>query len=82
MKHRALAISQAVGVGAAVIIAVLANVLASRHYRRWDWTREGLYTLSRTTEEALSSLPEPVEVWVLSSDSGPITLTLRHLLTP
>ncbi len=81
MTPRARAISQAVGVAAAIVVAVLANLVAARHYRRWDWTREGLYTLSRTTEETLSSLPEPVEVWVLSADSEPITLTLRHLLT-
>ncbi|MBM4359968.1 MAG: GldG family protein [Deltaproteobacteria bacterium] len=78
---RTLALSQALGVAAAIVIAVLVNLLGARHYRRWDWTSEGLYTLSRVTEETLSSLPEPVEVWVLSSDGEPITLTLRHLLT-
>lgn len=77
---RALAVSQAIGVAAAVVIAVLVNVLAARHYRRWDWTAEGLYTLSHVTEQTLTSLPEPVEIWVLSSDSEPITLTLRHVL--
>jgi hypothetical protein len=78
---RARALWQAAGVAAAIVVAVLVNLIAARHYRRWDWTREGLYTLSATTEETLSSLPEPVEVWILSSDSEPITLTLRHLLT-
>jgi hypothetical protein len=80
-EDRTLAASQALGVAAAIVIAVLVNLLGARHYRRWDWTAEGLYTLSRVTEETLSSLPEPVEVWVLSSEAEPITLTLRHLLT-
>lgn len=77
---RALAASQAIGVAAAIVIAVLVNILGARHYRRWDLTSEGLYTLSRVTEETLSSLPEPVDIWVLSSEAEPITLTLRHLL--
>jgi hypothetical protein len=63
------------------VVAVLVNLLAARHYRRWDWTREGLYTLSHVTDQTLSSLSAPVDVWVLSSTSEPITLTLRHLLT-
>lgn len=78
---RVLAVSNALGVAAAIVVAVLLNILAARHYRRWDVTAEGIYTLSRVTEETLTSLPEPVDVWVLSSDAEPITLTLRHLLT-
>ena len=80
-QDRAVALSHAIGVAAAIVIAVFANVLAARHYRRWDWTAEGLYTLSRVTEETLTSLSAPVDVWVLSSEAEPITLTLRHLLT-
>ncbi len=78
--QRALALADAVGVAAAVVIAVLVNVIGARHYRRWDVTEEGLYTLSPTTEHTLAALREPVEIWALLSESDPQTLTLRHVL--
>ncbi len=68
------------GVAAAVVIAVLVNVLAARHYWRWDWTSQGLYTLSAVTKKTLSSLSEPLEIYVLLSTSDPLNLTVRHLL--
>jgi hypothetical protein len=68
------------GIAAAMVIAVEANMLASRHYRRWDWTEVGLYTLSRVTEETLSALGEPVEIYVLLASGDPLELTMRHLL--
>ncbi len=80
-RHPSIAFSHAAGVAAAMVIALFANVLGARHYRRWDWTSDGLYTLSHVTEELLTSISEPVDVWVLSSEGEPITLTLRHLLT-
>jgi hypothetical protein len=80
-RDRSQAVSHAVGVAAAIVIAVFVNVLGARHYRRWDWTADGLYTLSHVTEETLTALSEPIDVWVLSSESEPVTLTLRHLLT-
>jgi hypothetical protein len=75
-----LRLSAAGGVAAAVIVAVLVNILAARHYRRWDWTAVGLYSLSPVTEQTLSGLTDRVEIYVLLSDSDPLTLTLRHLL--
>ncbi|HHH29911.1 MAG TPA: hypothetical protein ENK57_16415 [Polyangiaceae bacterium] len=68
------------GVAAAIVIALCVNLLAGRHYRRWDATETGLYTLSRVTEHTLRSLNEPVEVYVLLSSGDPLVLTLRHLL--
>ncbi|MSP26405.1 MAG: hypothetical protein EXR75_14885 [Myxococcales bacterium] len=78
--HRQLAFSDAMGVAAAVVIALVVNVLGARHYWRWDVTSESLYTLSKTTEHTLAGLSEPVEIWVLLSESDPQSLTLRHLL--
>ncbi len=75
-----LRVSAAVAVAAAVVIAVLVNILAARHYRRWDVTDDGLYTISRATEQVLRTLPDQVELYVLLSSSDPLTLTLRHLL--
>ena len=28
-----------------LVIVVLVNYIASRHYKRWDWTTHGLFTL-------------------------------------
>jgi hypothetical protein len=77
---RALELSSAAAVAAAVVVAVLVNLLAARHYRRWDWTESGLYTLSPVTEQTLRSLSEPVQVYVLLSGADPLVPTLRHLL--
>jgi gliding motility-associatede transport system auxiliary component len=70
----------AAGVAAAVVIALCVNMLSSRHYRRWDATSAGLYTLSRVTEDSLRRLTEPVKIYVLLSSGDGLTLTLRHLL--
>lgn len=68
------------GVAAAIVIALCVNLLASRHYRRWDATETGLYTLSRVTEHTLKGLDDTVEVYVLLSSGDPLVLTLRHVL--
>lgn len=68
------------GLVAAMVLALLVNILASRHYKRWDFTTGGLYTLSRATTETLHALGEPIRVDVLVPASDPLTLSLRHLL--
>jgi hypothetical protein len=70
----------AAGVLAAAVIAVLVNVLVARFYKRWDWTRSGIYTLSQATLETLHGLSEPVEVIVFLSASDPLTVSVRHML--
>ncbi|HZO14034.1 MAG TPA: GldG family protein [Polyangiaceae bacterium] len=75
-----LRVSGAIGVAAAVVIAVLLNILAARHYRRWDFTEIGLYTLSPFTEQTLSTVREPLEIFVLLSQADPLALTIRHVL--
>ena len=70
----------ALGVAAAMVVTLCFNILAARHYRRWDATSAGLYTLSRVTEETLKGMRDPVEVYVLLPETDPLTLTLRHLL--
>jgi hypothetical protein len=70
----------AVGVAAAVVLLVLVNVLAARHYKRWDFTTGGLYTLTEPTKETLRSLEEPIVVYVLLAPGDPLAISLRHLL--
>jgi hypothetical protein len=69
-----------VGIASAVVVAVLVNVIAARHYTRADWTSGKLYTLTKPTLETLHALDEPVELWVLLGGGDPLEQSLRHLL--
>ncbi len=73
-------ISATVGIVAAMLAAVLLNVYVARHYKRWDVTQGGLYTLSDATKETLRTLEEPVTVYVLLSTEDPLALSVQHLL--
>ncbi len=73
-------LSAIVGLVAAMVLAMLVNVVAARHYKRWDFTHGGLYTLSRATVETLHALGEPIRIDVLVPASEPLSLSLRHLL--
>ncbi len=68
------------GVAAAAVIAVCCNVLVGRFYKRWDWTSQGLYTLSHATLETLHGLDAPIDVVVFLSASDPLTVSVRHML--
>ena len=70
----------AAGVLAAVFLAVLVNVYAARHYRRFDFTTHGLYTLSPATLDTLHNLGERVELDVLLSSNDPLANSVRFLL--
>jgi hypothetical protein len=76
----AIKISASLGIVAAMALAVLVNILVARHYRRWDWTRGGLYTLSDATLQTLHRLEEPIHVYVLLSANDPLTISALHLL--
>jgi len=68
------------GVAAAMVLAVLVNVYAARHYRRWDLTTHGLYTLSPATVDTLHALAERIEVDVLLSSNDPLANSVKFLL--
>jgi hypothetical protein len=72
--------SALVGLVAAMVLAVLVNVFAARHFKRWDFTKGGLYTLSPATVQTLKSLGEPVRLDVLLPAGSPLALSIRHLL--
>jgi hypothetical protein len=71
---------EAGGVVAAMILAVLVNVLVSRHYKRWDLTTSQLYTLSPATLDTLHSLGERVDVDVVLSSGDPLANSVKFLL--
>ncbi len=70
----------AVGVVAALVIAILVNVLSARHYRRWDFTTSKLYTLSDATVQTLRTLEQPVAIEVLLSTSDPLYRSVQNSL--
>lgn len=62
----------ALAVTLSLVLFVMVNYIASRHYRRWDWTHEGLFTLSERSKQIARGLHEPVDVYVLLSHSEPL----------
>lgn len=77
---RATRISAAVGVVAAVVLGFSLNVVASRHYKRWDLTTGGQFTLSEATVQTLSSLGQPIKLIVLLSKDDPLGVTVDEML--
>jgi hypothetical protein len=74
-----------IGKLASVLFAFIAmfvgNVIATRHYSRWDLTESKRYTLSPPTIQTLHDLPGTIEVWVLLSPGDPLGDSVKHLLT-
>lgn len=63
-----------------IAIALMANYLSFRHYRRWDWTTEGLFTLSPRTHELLTELDTDVDVYMVLSSGESNYQDVRELL--
>lgn len=61
-------------------IVLMLNYLAFRHYERWDWTEQSIFTLSDRSERVLEQLARPIEIWVLLSQAEPESAELRNLL--
>lgn len=57
--------SLAVGLCLGLILVVVANYLSFRHYKRWDWTSEGWFTLSDRTREVLATLDQEIYIYLL-----------------
>ena len=68
------------GVAAGMFVVVMLNVLAARHFKRWDWTRGQRYSLSPATVETLHDLDSTVEVWVLMGSGDPLLLSVKQML--
>ncbi len=68
------------GLVAAFAFAVIANVIAIGHYRRWDVTEAKAHSLSPATVETLRSLDAPVEVLVLLGSGEALRESMRHAL--
>jgi ABC-type uncharacterized transport system involved in gliding motility auxiliary subunit len=56
--------TSAVGIVLAAAVLLGVNYLALRHWKRADWTRTQIYSLSETTKKTLAGLKKPVQVTV------------------
>jgi hypothetical protein len=74
---------QLAGVAAAIVLALVANVLASRHFRRWDWTADRRWSLSPATLDTLHEVDRAdarLEVWAITGPGDPLESSLRPML--
>jgi len=71
---------QLAGLAAAIVLAGVVNVLAARHFTRWDWTAHKRWSISPATLETLNALDRPVEVWTVVGRGDPLETGLRPLL--
>ncbi len=76
-QFSSLAAVQVLAVGA---FAIGINYAASRHYRKWDLTNLGLYTLAPQSVQVVRSLPGEVEVAAFVKDGEPKKDKLKELL--
>jgi hypothetical protein len=68
------------GIAGAVVLAVVVNVLAARHYTRWDWTQGKRWSVSAGTLETLRGLDRPVDLWIVMGRGDPSESGLRDLV--
>ena len=71
-----LVLAVLVGLG----ILGLVNWLGARHYRRFDWTSAGLYTLSDKSTQILKGLKQRVTVTVFLTEGSPLYAETQELL--
>ena len=74
-------VGASLGVVAALVLAVLVNILAARHYKRWDFSSGGQFTLSQATLDTLRNLSQPVRLIVLLSKDAPLGVSVEEMLT-
>ncbi len=63
-----------------LLLAGFANYLAFRHYERFDWTSQGVYTLSERSRVVLRGLRADLDVYVFMSRGEPARADLDELL--
>lgn len=65
---------------AGLAVALMVNWIGFRHYRRFDWTRSKVYSISEKTRSVLARLEEPLKIVVfLTEDKSPVYHEVREL---
>jgi len=77
---------QNLGTGLAAVVLLIAltfmvNWLGARHWRRMDWTKSHLYTLSEKTENVLHNLKDEVKVVVFMTPASGLYDQVHELLS-
>ena len=62
------------------VIIVMANYLAYKHFKRWDFSRNQKYLLSEQTKQLLLSLQKPVKAVIFFNPGIEITTDVMALL--
>ncbi len=68
------------GLAAAIVLVIAVNVLAGRHFKRWDLTTGQRYTLTPATLETLHDLSDPVDIWVMLGSGDPLAQSVKQIL--
>jgi hypothetical protein len=64
-----------------IVLALMINSIAFKHYKRWDFSRDQKYALSDKTKRFLDSIKGKVRVTVFFSPNSPIAGDVQNLLT-
>lgn len=70
----------ALGLVLVLAIAAMVNYLAFRHYRTWDFTTSGIYTLSGESERIVRGIGADVTFYVFLAKGEPEHTQVRELL--
>jgi ABC-2 type transport system permease protein len=54
-----------------VAIVLMCNYLAFRHYERFDWTSQGVFTLSGKSKSVLSGLKQDLDIYLFMAQGEP-----------
>src|SRR5207248_2170806 len=73
--------TSAIGVVLAAALLVGVNYLSARHWKRGDWTKTRLYSLSETTKKIVAGIKKPVRVTVFMGGGERLSQPVRELLS-
>lgn len=64
----------------AIVLTVLANYVGARHFKEFDWTHSGVYSISDESVQIASHLEKPLRCWVIWPATDENAETVRRLL--
>ncbi len=73
--------TSAVGILLAAALLAGVNYLSARHWKRGDWTKTRIYSLSEQTRKIVAGLKAPVRVTVFMPSDGRLYQPVRELLS-